>query len=141
MKWKILLDLVLILVAWIGYRSYRISTTRSHSPTQHTNFSYKDLDINAVYGKPSKKSRLIFGEGKPRMWQPKAKFWTTGLRLLTGLPATSGALVPYREYWRPGANEATEISFSQNINFGGKTWMPEGIECMQYPMQTHGKFL
>lgn len=87
---------------------------------QNTNFSDEGLDINVVYSKPSKNGRLIFGEGKPRMWLPKGKFWTTGLRLLTGLPATSGALVPYGEYWRLGANDATEISFSKNINFAGR---------------------
>ena len=31
-----------------------------------------------------------------------------------------GKLVPYGEVWRTGANEATEIKFYQDVDFGGK---------------------
>ena len=31
-----------------------------------------------------------------------------------------GKLVPYGEVWRTGANEATEIKFFQDVDFGGK---------------------
>src|SRR6267378_8507625 len=30
------------------------------------------------------------------------------------------ALQPYGKYWRLGANAATEITFSKNVNFAGK---------------------
>jgi hypothetical protein len=43
------------------------------------------------YGQPSKRDREIFGK-----------------------------LVPYGEVWRTGANEATEITFKQDVQFGGK---------------------
>ena len=120
MKKKILISLAVIAVIWIGYRGYRIATTRSHSPSETINFSYEDLDISVTYSRPFKKGRMIFGEAKDRPWLPKGKFWTDGFRLLTGLPRTTGALVPFGKYWRLGANDATEISFDKNINFAGK---------------------
>jgi hypothetical protein len=30
-----------------------------------------------------------------------------------------GALVPYQQVWRTGANEATEITFTKDVTFGG----------------------
>ncbi len=47
--------------------------------------------ITVRYGQPSKNGRVIFGE-----------------------------LVPYGKVWRTGANEATEITFSKNVTFGGQ---------------------
>ena len=120
MKRRIFIGLAILLAIWIGYRGYRIATTRSHSPKETINFSYKDLDIEVTYSRPYKKGRIIFGEAKDRAWLPKGKFWTNGFRALTGLPRTSGALVPNGKYWRLGANDATEISFSKNITFADK---------------------
>lgn len=97
-----------------------MATTRSHSPGETINYSYKDLDINVTYSRPYKKGRVIFGKAKDRAWLPKGKFWTYGFRALTGLPRTTGALVPYGKYWRLGANDATEISVNKNIDFAGK---------------------
>jgi hypothetical protein len=120
MKKRIFFSLAILLAIWIGYRAYQISKTRSHSPADTVNFSYKDLDIKVTYSRPYKKGRVIFGEAKDRAWLPKGKFWTDGFRLLTGLPRTTGALVPNGIYWRLGANDATEISFNKNIYFAGK---------------------
>jgi hypothetical protein len=120
MRRKIFISLAVLLAIWIGYRGYRMTTTRSHSPAETINYSYKDLDINVTYGRPYKKGRVIFGQAKDRAWLPKGKFWTDGFRALTGLPRTTGALVPDGKYWRLGANDATEISFNKNINFAGK---------------------
>ena len=114
------MSLAVLLAIWIGYRGYRMATTRSHSPAETINFSYKDLGINVTYCRPYKKGRVIFGEAKDRPWLPKGKFWTDGFRALTGLPRTTGALVPNGKYWRLGANDATEVSFNRNINFAGK---------------------
>jgi len=114
------MSLAILLATWIVYRGYRIATTRSHSPAETINFSYKDQDINVTYCRPYKKGRVIFGEAKDRAWLPKGKFWTDGFRALTGLPRTTGALVPNGKYWRLGANNATEVSFNKNINFAGK---------------------
>jgi|KBSMisStandDraft_5_1062788.scaffolds.fasta_scaffold02249_3 hypothetical protein len=120
MKRKILISLAILLAIWLGYRGYMMSTTRSHSPAETVNFSYKDLDVQVTYGRPYKKGRVIFGEAKDRSWLPKGKFWTDGFRALTGLPRTTGALVPYGKYWRLGANDATEVSFNKNIDFAGR---------------------
>jgi Protein of unknown function (DUF2911). len=47
--------------------------------------------VEISYGQPSKRGRVIFGD-----------------------------LVPYNELWRAGANEATEVTFTKDVNFGGK---------------------
>ena len=120
MKRRIFISIGILAVAWLGYRAYRIATTRSHSPTETITFNNNGLDISVTYGRPYKKGRVIFGEAKDRAWLPKGKFWTDGFRLLTGLPRTTGALVPDGIYWRLGANDATEISFSRNVSFAGK---------------------
>ncbi len=120
MKRRIFISLAVLLAIWIGYRGYRVSTTRTHSPKETISYNYKDLAINVTYCRPSKKGRVIFGQTKERAWLPKGKFWTDGFRVLTGLPRTTGALVPNGKYWRLGTNDATEISFNKNINFADK---------------------
>lgn len=120
MKRRIFMSLTILLTIWIGYRGYRMTTTRSHSPEKIIKSSYEDLEISVTYGSPYKKGRVIFGEAKDRPWLPKGNFWTNGFRALTGLPRTTGALVPNGKYWRLGANDATEISFNKNINFADK---------------------
>jgi hypothetical protein len=50
----------------------------------------KSANAEVVYGQPSKRSRVIFGD-----------------------------VVPYNELWRAGANEATQISFKKDVDFGG----------------------
>jgi len=54
------------------------SQTKKHSPEQTVTFTQNNQDIRVFYCSPSKKGREIFG-----------------------------ALVPYNEVWRTGANEAT----------------------------------
>lgn len=48
-------------------------------------------NVSVAYGQPSKKGRVIFGD-----------------------------LVPYGKIWRAGANDATEVTFKKDVNFGGK---------------------
>src|SRR5436190_14965129 len=66
------------------------------SPVAMTTAKYKDSYIKVTYGQPSKKNRVIFGE-----------------------------LVPYNQVWRTGANEATEITFTQDVLIQGKS-IPSG---------------
>lgn len=47
--------------------------------------------VKVVYGQPSKRGRVIYGE-----------------------------LVPYGQVWRTGADQATEITFSKDVTFGGQ---------------------
>lgn len=96
MKKKIYIGLGIAIIVVIGIVGYIALTTRSHSPTKTTEFSDEGLAIKVVYCQPYKKGRVIFGEEK------------------------DGVLLPYGKYWRLGANEATEITFSKNINFAGK---------------------
>lgn len=96
MKKKILISIAVLLVILIGGALYRLSTTRNLSPKAEANYNKNGLEITVHYGRPSKKGRLIFGE------------------------AEQEALVPYGKYWRLGANEATEISFNKDVNFGGQ---------------------
>lgn len=67
------------------------SYTKSFSPTSQLVFNEGSIEGQVVYCRPFKKDRDIFGK-----------------------------LVPYGEVWRTGANEATEITFENDLNFGGK---------------------
>lgn len=95
MKKKIFIGIAVVLVLVIGYMVYGVMTTRSHSPQETVTGGSGDLSVEVVYCRPYKKGRLIFGE------------------------ESAGALVPLGQYWRLGANEATEITFTENINFAG----------------------
>ena len=55
-----------------------------------------DRSIKVVYGQPSKKGRVIFGADG------------------------SASLEKYGKVWRTGANEATEVTFKNDVMFGGK---------------------
>ena len=55
-----------------------------------------DKNIQVVYGQPSKKGRVIFG------------------------PEGSASLEKYGKVWRTGANNATEVTFKNDVMFGGK---------------------
>jgi hypothetical protein len=83
--------ILIILVAFI-YLNYR---NRSLSPPGLAMFEKDGFKIEIPYSKPSKKGRLIFGQ------------------------ADEGALLPFGVYWRLGANEATEVSFNQDVLFNG----------------------
>lgn len=94
MKKKILIGVGVVLLAFILFVVYL--NVFPASPPKNASISDKGLDIKVTYGGPFKKGRLIFGEEKDK------------------------ALQPYGKYWRLGANAATEITFSQNVTFGGK---------------------
>lgn len=62
------------------------------SPRQTVEQQFSVSKISVDYGRPGVKGRKIFGE-----------------------------LVPYGKVWRAGANSSTKITFSQPVNFGGKS--------------------
>ncbi len=101
MKKKIFIGIAVIVLFAIGYVGYALLNTKSHSPFKETIYAGDDLDILVAYCQPFKKERNIFGE------------------------ASEGALLPNGEYWRVGANDATEIEFSRDIQFG-TTAVPAG---------------
>ena len=90
---SVLIAAVVIIIALVLFVGNRQSAKLS--PRKSTEFSYNGLDISVSYGQPSKRGRLIFG------------------------PEKDGALQPFGKYWRLGANEATEITFSKDVLFEG----------------------
>ena len=96
MKRKIFIGLGVVVLILVGLALYVVLVVNKRSPADTASISYNGLDVNVTYHRPFKKGRLIFGEEK------------------------DGALQPYGKYWRLGANESTEITFSKNVNFAGK---------------------
>ena len=90
--WIRVFAIILIVVVYVGYT---LLTTKSHSPSAEANANLKGTEISVTYCQPFKKGRLIFGAKE------------------------DGALQPYGVYWRLGANEATEITFSTDVAFAG----------------------
>ncbi len=91
---KIFIGIGVVLLAFVLFVVYL--NVFPASPPKTASISDHGLDIKVSYGSPFKKGRLIFGEAKDK------------------------ALQPYGKYWRLGANAATEITFSKNVNFAGK---------------------
>ncbi len=89
---KILIILAsIIAVSFLIYYGFLLYT-KSHSPEAKADFDKNGLKIHVDYCQPSKKNRQIFG-----------------------------GLVPYGEIWRTGANEATQIEFSRDVNINGNS--------------------
>ena len=70
----------------------QLKKTKSFSPEDHVVFEKGDLKISVFYNRPYKKGREIFG-----------------------------ALVPYDQVWRTGANEATTFETNKDLTIEGKT--------------------
>jgi hypothetical protein len=91
MNKKILLvggiGILVVAALFIAYRSY----TKSFSPEAVAEFDQDSLAVRVHYCRPARKGRLIFGREQ------------------------DNALVPYGRVWRTGANEATLITFSENV--------------------------
>jgi hypothetical protein len=96
MKKKILIAVGVILIIIVAFVAYIMLTTKSHSPAGTAEITVEDLSVKVTYSRPYKKGRVIFGD------------------------ESTGALQPNGKYWRLGANEATEITFSKDVNFAGK---------------------
>jgi len=80
---------VLVVAAlFVGYRTY----TKSFSPEAVAEFEHEGLAVRVQYCRPAQRGRLIFGR------------------------AQDNALVPYGRVWRTGTNEATLITFSENVH-------------------------
>lgn len=105
MKKNIFIGLGVIIILLITYVGYTLLSTKSHSPFKETTTSFAGTDVTVAYCQPFKKGRLVFGE------------------------ESDGALQPYGKYWRLGANEATIITFSTDVNFGEEK-VPKGSYVM-----------
>jgi hypothetical protein len=91
---KILIGVgLLVLVVAAGYIFYFNDKSRTLSPPGQTELTSPDLSMVITYSRPSVRGRVIFGA------------------------EDTDALQPFGKYWRLGANEATEISFSRHVTF------------------------
>jgi hypothetical protein len=89
-KFLILLaiGIVLIGVLWTVVSTIRHKQTKSFSPEDTASFTDGELKVSVWYNRPYKKGREIFG-----------------------------ALVPYKQVWRTGANEATVFETNRTLTF------------------------
>jgi hypothetical protein len=92
MKKTLLYSASTILLLILGGYLY-ITLTPPASPLDTSSFVENEKEITITYSQPYKKGRLIFGE------------------------ESAGALVPYNQYWRTGANRHTIIKTNSDLNF------------------------
>lgn len=90
----VIILIVVVVLAVVSFLFF--SKGNRASPPGHVELNHEGLKISVSYSRPSVKGRVIFGT------------------------EAEGALQPYGKYWRLGANEATEISFSKSVNFNDK---------------------
>ena len=94
---KLLAILFVIALGILGYLYFGTDTFKSRlSPQDTVTFKMNDLELEVFYNRPSKRGREIFG-----------------------------ALVPFDEVWRTGANEATTFKTNQKLIIKGKS-LPAG---------------
>ncbi len=98
-KWFLIVS-VSILVILFALFKFMQSQTKKASPEQTLVHNIDGTNVSVFYCRPFKKDREIFG-----------------------------ALVPYGEVWRTGANEATTFSTDQDITIAGKP-LPKGEYTM-----------
>jgi len=92
MKKSIML-LVLLLVSTVTL----VQAQNNSRKSPHVTVESPNKLIKVTYGQPSKRGRVIFG------------------------PASSVSLEKYGKVWRTGADEATEVTFAKDVQFGDKT--------------------
>jgi hypothetical protein len=90
--WITIGAIVIILGLAMVYLNYR---NRTLSPPGSASLTAGDLTISITYSRPSARGRVIFGTEEQK------------------------ALQPYGKYWRLGANESTEVTFSRDVQFNG----------------------
>ena len=93
---KILIGIVVLVVILGGAMFYLNNRNRTLSPPGSVELASGDLKVSVNYSRPSVRGRKIFGTKEEK------------------------ALQPYGVYWRLGANESTEITVSQDVNFNGQ---------------------
>ena len=90
--WIAIATVAVVLVAILIYNNQR---ARALSPSDEESLTTGGMTVMVTYSRPSVRGRLIFG------------------------PEDQEALQPFGQYWRLGANEATEISFNRDVLFNG----------------------
>jgi hypothetical protein len=110
---KIVIAIGVLLLVVVGYSSYVLLSTRSLSPKAVEKFEQGNFAIEIEYCRPFKKERLIFGT------------------------AEEGALLPYGQYWRLGANDATKLTLGSSIDFGGQPLKAGSYSLYAFPDADH----
>lgn len=89
--------LALALIVPLALTAQDLHPSRRPSPLGIARTMLGDAYVRVIYGRPYKRGRSnVFGT------------------------KAAGALVPYGERWRTGANEATEITVTRDVLIGGK---------------------
>ncbi len=88
------------------------------SPTQTVKAQIDGADVSITYGAPYTKD--------PKSGQPR-KIW--------------GGLVPYGQVWRTGANEATTLTTSKALQFGGLNVPAGTYTVFTQPEESGGKLI
>lgn len=93
---RIIFILILVAAGICTYSYFNDGLQKRKSPKKNVAFKVDDLKLNVFYNRPSKRGREIFG-----------------------------ALVPYNEVWRTGANEATTFETNKPLKIG-KSYIQAG---------------
>lgn len=105
------------LFCWVGLAAAQdLHPSRRPSPMGTARITLDDTYVRVVYGRPYKRGRdNVFGTEE------------------------SGALVPYDKIWRTGANEATEITLTGDLLFGGQKLAAGTYSLFTIPSETTWK--
>ena len=93
---KILIGIGVLILLVVLYLVFALFIATPVSPPDLVEYSNQGLEITIDYSRPYKKGRVIFGT------------------------EADSALQPYGQYWRLGANAATEITVNRDVLFGGQ---------------------
>ena len=104
-----LLALLVLVSSFLNYGIY----LNPKSPRDTVTLNKEELMLEVDYSRPYKKDRLIFGSKE------------------------DGALVPYSNYWRLGANFATTFETNQEISFAGRPLQPGKYRVYAVPEEDH----
>ncbi len=100
MKIAKILKIIGVLVLVVACGGIYVSFINPASPRGSSNLIKETLIMDVDYSRPYKKERLIFGE------------------------SSEGALVPFNNYWRLGANFSTTFETNESISFAGRSIEP-----------------
>jgi len=110
---KIIIGIGVMLIVLVGYVSYIMLSTRSHSPLAVEVHEQDGISLQIEYCRPFKKERLIFGSME------------------------NGAILPYGKYWRLGANDATKLILDTSVDFGGQLLAKGSYSLYAFPEEKH----
>ncbi len=115
MKKKIFIGLGVFALLVVAFLFFANNRNRTLSPPGSAELSVGDLKVSIPYSRPSVRGRMIFGTEEQK------------------------ALLPHGKYWRLGANETTQITFSKDVLFNGEPVKAGAIGFMRCLVQSRFK--